>query len=153
MTMRQFARNVGFKSANVAGFKNSLRVLEEAGALKVKQGGFVAHSMCHPKIVYIRDWQKVISHFGQVKRPAEKQLEHYYDEEDKSEETIICALSFCVSSKICKHQVERLDLPYPLCLELKNCKQQMGTCLTKKRVETLLKEIYSPDERSLFFNC
>jgi hypothetical protein len=66
MTLRNFARAVGFNRANVVGFKNSLAILEQVGALEVKQGGFMAHSMCHPKIVYVYDWKKVMIHFGEV---------------------------------------------------------------------------------------
>ena len=153
MTLQNFARSVGFKKANITGFKKSLQYLEESGALKVKQGGFIAHSMCHPRIVYVYDWKKVTAHFGQIKPRLRSKPEHYYDEADRSEESVVYSLVFCVSDKLCKRQIKRECLPYPLCLELRTCKHQIGAKLKKERVKILLEEIYQPDARALFFNC
>lgn len=152
MTLQNFARCVGLKRANITGFKKSLQLLEESGALKVKQGGFIAHSMCHPKIVYIRDWREVAAYFGQIKQPVKSDPEHYYDERERPEESVVYSLAFCVSEKTCKHQTKVERLPYPICLELRNCKQQIGAKLKKERVKVILEKIYQPDERTLFFN-
>lgn len=153
MTLRNFALRCGFNRSNVAGFKESLRHLEEAGALKVKQGGFLGHSTCHPRIVYVYDWNVIKQHFGDVKTACEVEPEHCYEERDKREEYSEYALSFCISPKPCGGEFNKENLPYPICRVLHKCRHRIGARLNPQLVKAIINEMYPPDERALFFNC
>lgn len=63
MTLNTFAKKVGFKNGHAYGFKGHLHILERMGALEVKQGGYMADSLHHPKIVKIKNAEAVALHF------------------------------------------------------------------------------------------
>lgn len=64
MPLNTFAKKLGFKSAKAYGFKGHLHVLERQGALLVKQAGYLADSLHHPKVVVVKNWEAVELHFG-----------------------------------------------------------------------------------------
>ncbi len=64
MTIAVFARRIGFKNARAYGFKKRLHALEKRKLVRVKQGGFVADSMHHPRIVEVADMEGVQRYLG-----------------------------------------------------------------------------------------
>jgi len=63
MTVNNFAKKLGFKNGKAYGFKGHLHILERAGAVEVKQAGFEADSLHHPKIVIIKNLETIEWHF------------------------------------------------------------------------------------------
>lgn len=63
MTIGTFAKKLGFKNGHAYGFKGHLHTLERIGAVQVKQAGYYADSMNHPKVVIIKNLQTIQSHF------------------------------------------------------------------------------------------
>jgi len=63
MTVNNFAKKLGFKNSNAYGFKGHLHNLERAGAVEVKQAGYLADSLHHPKVVMIRNFDFIQQYF------------------------------------------------------------------------------------------
>jgi len=63
LTLAVFAKRLGFKRSNAKELQFSLKYLQKIGALEIQQGGFKGHSLCHPKIVSIKDQKTVDTHF------------------------------------------------------------------------------------------
>lgn len=74
MTVNTFAKKMGFKSGNAYGFKGHLHALERMGALEIKQGGYMADSLHHPKIVTIKNVEAVAIHFKLPSLPESRAL-------------------------------------------------------------------------------
>ena len=63
MTLSLFAKKLGYRRADAKEFHEGVRYLSRAGALMVKQGGFIGDSLHHPKIVFVKDWNAVNLYF------------------------------------------------------------------------------------------
>jgi len=77
VTTSTFARKLGFKSAHAKGFWKGLNYLCRIGAIEIQQSGFKGDSMHHPKLVVVRDSERVSSLF-RVKLSLNKVQEFEY---------------------------------------------------------------------------
>jgi hypothetical protein len=64
MALNTFARRMGFKNGKAYGFKGHLHALERMKVIEIHQGGYLADSMHHQKIVTIKNAWVVAAHFN-----------------------------------------------------------------------------------------
>jgi hypothetical protein len=63
LTLSNFVKKLGFSRANEKEFRAQLNHLLRIKAIEVQQGGFIADSMHHPKLVIIRNLSAIQTRF------------------------------------------------------------------------------------------
>jgi len=76
LTLNKFAKRLGYKHARNAKFQRRLWHLINIGLVKVQQDGFLAHSMCHHRVV-VFETKTIFPHvaFPQRRTPKRRKVE------------------------------------------------------------------------------
>lgn len=127
VNLSTFARWYGFKNAAQKGVREHLVYLEQVGAIRIIQGGYRGHSMCHSKKVEVINHELVVAHFRCPVETKASVPEITREQKPKEKPDFLKGeLKFwCIAStKKCEYKKRIGSFVVPICSSPNKCRGQ-----------------------------